>query len=187
MFDIDGFVAECVEAVQAEGRSGGLAVKEVIERAVADPAALEAALGPPDAAPVFTPWYVSDELTVLHVIWPPGVDLLAHDHRAWAAIGLYGGREDNVFFRTLPDGTLEERPGKTLRRHDTVLLGDDTIHAVSNPSREWTGAIHTYGNDYFAGGKRLWPDPSRPAAAFQVEKVVSVLEAAAVRARAAAG
>jgi hypothetical protein len=37
------------------------------------------------------------------VVWPPEVDLFAHDHNMWAVIGSYGGREDNRFFRRLPN------------------------------------------------------------------------------------
>ena len=64
---------------------------------------------------------------MLHVVWPPTVDLLAHDHEMWATIGLYGGREDNSFYRTVgSDGRLEPRGGTTLRAGDTVG-GLDTL------------------------------------------------------------
>jgi predicted metal-dependent enzyme (double-stranded beta helix superfamily) len=97
----------------------------------------------------------------------------------WAAIGLYGGREDNRVFRSLPDGTLEHRRTKTLLPRDTILLGDDTVHAVANPSREWTGAIHVYGGDFFRSGKRMWSDPARPAAPFDFDLLRRVLNDAA--------
>ena len=38
-------------------------------------------------------------LTVLNVVWAPGMVLPPHDHRMWAAIGIYAGQEDNEFFR----------------------------------------------------------------------------------------
>ena len=28
---------------------------------------------------------------------------MPHDHRMWAAIGIYSGREDNIFWRKVPD------------------------------------------------------------------------------------
>jgi predicted metal-dependent enzyme (double-stranded beta helix superfamily) len=182
MFAVDDFVGDCLDALHTAGGHGGAAVKEVVERAVSDPAAIEAALGPPAAAAVFSTWFRSDELTVLHVVWPPDVDLLAHDHKMWAAIGLYGGREDNRFFRVLPEGDLEVRDTKTLEAGDTTLLGNETVHAVANPSAAWTGAIHVYGGDYFVSGRRMWPDPRRPAIEFDASRVMSVLEEAAVRA-----
>ena len=40
-----------------------------------------------------------DELTVLHVVWAPRMTIYPHDHRMWAAIGIYAGQEDNSFFR----------------------------------------------------------------------------------------
>lgn len=104
---------------------------------------------------------------VLHGVWPPTADLSAHDHLMWAAIGLYGGREDNRVFRTLPDGGLEHRRTTTMLGGDTILLGDDAVHAVANPSREWTGAIHVYD----------------AAAPFDIGLLTDVLDSAARRAR----
>ena len=56
------------------------------------------------------------ELTVLHVVWAPGMDLLPHNHRMWAAIAVYTGSEDNTFFRRVPDDRthLVETGGKAL-------------------------------------------------------------------------
>ncbi len=38
-----------------------------------------------------------------------------------------------------------------------MLLGDDTIHAVTNPLRQLTGAIHVYGGDFFTQPRSQWP------------------------------
>lgn len=184
MFSIEQLVADCLDAVHDAAEHGGRAVKEVVERSVSEPARIDSVVGSPADQPVFTTWHNSDELTILHVIWPPEVDLFAHDHRMWAAIGLYGGREDNRLFRTLPDGRLEERGEKTLSRGDSILLGDDTVHAVANPSREWTGAIHVYGGDYFASGRHMWPDRDGGAIDFDVTRLQDVLQVAADRATA---
>lgn len=102
----------------------------------------------------------------------------------WATIGLYSGREDNQFFQRHDDGTVERRPkGISLRAGDAVALGADTIHSVSNPSREWTGSIHTYGGDFFAAGRSMWPALDAPPSEFDSAKVEVVLEAAAAKAR----
>jgi hypothetical protein len=140
-------------------------------------------------APLSRKFWRGLSLTVLHIVWPPEVDLLAHDHLMWAAIGLYGGREDNQLFRSLPDGSLEHRRAKTLHGGDSILLGDDTVHAVANPSRELTGAIHVYaihvyGGGYFREGRQMWPQPERPAVPFDVEVVRQTLNDAASRAHA---
>ena len=182
VFSIDQMVADCLEAVQDSGGNPGVAVEEVLARAVSDPAAIESAIGQPQELPVITTWFNTNELTVLHIVWPPEVNLMAHDHLMWATIGLYGGREDNQVFRPLPDGSLEHRRARTLRRGDTILLGDDTVHAVANPSREWTGAIHVYGGDYFRGGKHMWPQPEEAAVPFDVDVVRQTLSTAAARA-----
>lgn len=183
MFSIEQLVEDCLEAVRTEGASGSVAVKDVVARAVADPAAIEKAIGPAPEQPLFSTWFNSEELTVLNVIWPPGADLTPHDHKMWAAIGLYGGREDNRFFRVLPEGNLEERGTKVLSERDTVLLGDDTVHQVANPSKAWTGAIHVYGGDFFIRGRRLWLDPAAPPIEFDAAHVQRTLAEAAARAR----
>jgi predicted metal-dependent enzyme (double-stranded beta helix superfamily) len=181
-FSIDQVVADCLAAMEDASGHAGTAVADVLARVVAEPAAIESVLGHPRDQPVFSTWFNSDELTVLHVVWPPTVDLVAHDHTMWATIGLYGGREDNRLFRELPDGSLEERRATTLVGGDTIVLGADTVHAVANPSREWTGAIHVYGGDYFRDGRRMWADPARGASPFDVSVVTTALDQAATRA-----
>jgi predicted metal-dependent enzyme (double-stranded beta helix superfamily) len=145
MFDVDTFVSDCLAANTAD--QPRLAVKEVLDRAVSDPASVAAAL-PPDRAQL-TKLYVSDTLTVLQVVWGPGQRIRPHDHRTWATIGIYSGGEDNSFYRRA-DGGLAESGGRELRPKDVCLLGDDTIHAVHNPTGEFAGAIHIYGGDFFA-------------------------------------
>jgi predicted metal-dependent enzyme (double-stranded beta helix superfamily) len=179
VFSIDQLVADCLAAVQDSGMQPGAAVEEVLARVVSNPAAIETAIGQPHDLPVITSWFNSDELTVLHIVWPPEVNLLAHDHLMWASIGLYGGRENNQVFRPLPDGSLEHRRTRELHGGDTILLDEDAVHAVANPSREWTGAIHVYGGDYFRGGKHMWPQPEQPSVPFDVEVVRQTLADAA--------
>jgi len=184
-FSVDQFIADCLTA-RREGQSA-VAVREVLDRTVAMPAPLTATIGSAIRQPSFATWFNSEELTILHVVWPPGVDLFPHDHQMWAAIGIYGGREDNRLFRRLADGKLEQRAEKTMLSGDTVLLGDDTVHAVANPGREWTAAIHIYGGDYFADGRHMWPDASGKPVPFATDRLVDVLESAAEAARGQAG
>jgi predicted metal-dependent enzyme (double-stranded beta helix superfamily) len=182
-FAVEAFVGECLDAVRAEGDRGSLAVREVLESALTDPSSIEQEVGDPTEIPLFTTWHNSEELTVLHVVWPPTVDLLAHNHEMWATIGLYGGREDNRYFRARPDGSVEHRGGTTLLSGDTVVLGHDAIHAVANPSREWTAAVHIYGGDYFGTPRCMWPDEGEAPVDFDVGRVTETLEAAAARSR----
>jgi len=38
-------------------------------------------------------------------------ELLPHNHQMWAIIGLYTGREDNIFWRRVPEATPVEAAG----------------------------------------------------------------------------
>src|SRR2546430_1094485 len=118
MFDVDAFVADCITANrETEPR---LAVKEVLTRALCAPDRVAAALVPDRAG--ITPLHVSPALTVLRVVWAPGMTLGPHDHRMWAAIGIYTGGEDNTFFRR-SGTTLTESGGRSLKPRDVCLLG----------------------------------------------------------------
>jgi predicted metal-dependent enzyme (double-stranded beta helix superfamily) len=87
------------------------------------------------------------DLTVIHVVWAPGMRLFPHDHRMWAAIGIYTGREDNTFYRR-DHGALAESGAKALEMGDVLVLGDDAVHAVANSRDRLAGAIHVYGGDF---------------------------------------
>ncbi len=160
MFDVDQLVAECQAAIaETEPRR---AVREVLERALADPAAVADALRPAEGG--LDLLHVADDLTVLHVVWAPGMRLFPHDHRMWAAIGIYAGQEDNAFYRRDPDdpGAIVATGGKEIATRDVLLLGDDTIHAVTNPTDRLTGAIHVYGGDFVRKPRSQWgPGPER--------------------------
>jgi predicted metal-dependent enzyme (double-stranded beta helix superfamily) len=158
MFDIDQFVVECREA-QVEGEPRR-AVREVLQRALSQPERVAAALSPTEGG--FTLLHHTPDLTVIDVVWAPGMRIYPHDHRMWAAIGIYAGQEDNEFFRRSGPGsrTLTGSGGKQLAVGDVLLLGDDTIHAVTNPLSGLTGAIHVYGGDFINEPRSQWgPGP----------------------------
>jgi len=182
MFDKDEFVAECLAAVQSSDGAHG-AVKEIVERAVSNPSAIEAEVGDRTVSPMMTIWHRSDELTVLHIVWPPDVDVFAHDHNMWAAIGIYGGREDNQFYRRLENGRIEPHTGKTITKRDTILLGSDVVHSVANPTREWTAALHVYGGEFFNTPRTMWDKGTFEPMVFDAEFIQQSLEAAAATAR----
>ena len=103
--------------------------------------------------------------------------LAAHDHRMWAAIALYSGGEDNAFYRRAEPG-LVESGGRSLRPGDVCLLGSEAIHAVTNPTSEYAGAIHVYGGDFFATARSEWTgDPLREQP-YDVNRVLATFEAA---------
>jgi predicted metal-dependent enzyme (double-stranded beta helix superfamily) len=179
MFEIDEFVAQC-HAALAESQPS-LAVKEVVERAVSDPASIDATLGQANAGGLRC-LHRSPDLTVLQLVWPPHVVLFPHDHGMWAANGIYGGVEDNLYFRR-QDTTIERSGAEQLVAGEVGLLGEKVIHSVTNPRGSYTAAIHVYGGDYFGVPRSQWDATTLEEQPFDVEKVRALLDAADRRAR----
>jgi predicted metal-dependent enzyme (double-stranded beta helix superfamily) len=131
-----------------------LAVRDVLDELVGDHGALERALGPVEVGGITTLHNAAD-LTILHVAWTPGMALNPHEHCMWAVIGMYGGQEDNAFYRRASNG-LEPAGGKELPAGDVLVLGDDVIHSVANSRREFAVALHVYGGDFFSVARSEW-------------------------------
>ena len=149
MFDVDQFIADCRAAIAAD-RSHKL-VRDVVARAVSEPAAVLRCLGEPKRS-VLQPLHRSRQLTIVNVVWAPKMTVVPHNHQMWAVIGIYTGREDNIFWRRVAgarDGKLEVAGAKALSVRDAEPLGRDIIHSVTNPIDRLTGAIHVYGGDFF--------------------------------------
>jgi predicted metal-dependent enzyme (double-stranded beta helix superfamily) len=163
VFDLDRFIADCRDAVAADPTHKG--AREAVARAVADPSAVLAGLGEPLRAGV-DPLYRADDLTILNVVWGPHMTIMPHNHLMWAVIGIYTGREDNIFWRRLDEGAqgraeqhrIEAAGAKSLGPRDAEPLGRDIIHTVTNPLPRLTGAIHVYGGDFYAVSRSEW-DP----------------------------
>jgi predicted metal-dependent enzyme (double-stranded beta helix superfamily) len=159
-FDLDELLADCRAGL--EESDPRRAIREVVQRAMTRPDAVGDALRPQQGG--FTLLLHEPDLTVLHVVWAPGMRIYPHDHRMWATIGIYAGREDNAFYRRATDdrSTLVESGGKQLGVGDVVTLGDDTIHSVANTSGVLTAAIHVYGGDFVNEPRSQWgPGPER--------------------------
>jgi predicted metal-dependent enzyme (double-stranded beta helix superfamily) len=97
----------------------------------------------------------SPELLILRSELVPGLATPPHDHTAWAVIGVYGGREDNTFYRTSETG-LEEIGRQELRVGGSISLDPAVIHAVANPLETPTLALHVYGADLLTVRRRMW-------------------------------
>jgi predicted metal-dependent enzyme (double-stranded beta helix superfamily) len=151
-FDRDRFVEDCIAATR-EGESQA-AVREVLARAVSDPAAVLAALGPPRMAGMDV-LHRSPALTIFAAKWAPQMNLVAHDHRLWALIGIYTGREDNIFWRRTAQG-IEAFGADVLFAGDVAALPADAIHSVTNPLPRYTAGIHIYGGDFFNTPRSQW-------------------------------
>jgi predicted metal-dependent enzyme (double-stranded beta helix superfamily) len=184
MFDVDQLIADCRAArAEAEPR---LAVRDLLQRELASHEDVARALDPREAG--FTMLYRDDDLTVLHVVWAPGMSIYPHDHRMWAVIGIYAGQEDNAFYRRSGPGlrTLTESGGKVLITGDVAVLGDDTIHGVTNPRDRLTGAIHVYGGDFANQRRSQWGPGPREERPYDIDEARQHFAAANV-AWAAAG
>jgi predicted metal-dependent enzyme (double-stranded beta helix superfamily) len=166
MTGTDALVTACVEA-RGESDSPG-AVREVLARYVTERAPIGDA---DDLRAGLHILYRSSDLTVLNVVWPPLMTLFPHDHRMWAAIGIYRGREDNAFYRRsgaslVPSGAKELLDGAVL------MLGADVIHGVHNPAQHsYTGAIHVYGGDFVGTPRSQWAPPELTEQPYDLEAV----------------
>jgi predicted metal-dependent enzyme (double-stranded beta helix superfamily) len=74
--------------------------------------------------------------------------------------GMYGGGEDNIYWRRLPDdskGRVEAAGAASLRQGEVTVLGRDIIHSVTNPLDKLSYALHVYDGDFLsAEGKSCW-------------------------------
>ncbi|MDH3400948.1 MAG: hypothetical protein OEM03_08260 [Chromatiales bacterium] len=152
--DIDRFVEECVAANKEVDAQA--AVQEVLARAVHKPGAVMDAIGEPSRAGI-TVLHHTDTLTIFSAAWTPQMNLMPHDHLMWANIGIYSGREDNIFWRR-QDDSIKAFSAEALFKGDTSALPLDAIHSVTNPLLKFTAAIHIYGGDFFETRRSLW-DP----------------------------
>jgi len=167
MFDLDRFIEDCIQARRED--ESHKAVREVVSAAVSDPSAIVNALGEPTGAG-FEPLYQDDDLTILNFTWAPLMTLMPHNHNAWAVIGIYSGREDNIFWRKTDDGHIEAAGAKSLMPGSASALGRDIVHSVTNPIEKLTSAIHVYGGDFFAPGRSEWDPETLEERAFDIDK-----------------
>ena len=105
--------------------------------------------------------------------------VMPHNHLMAAVIGLYTGREDNIFWRRIEteDGPRIEAAGaRSIGVRDCVPLGRDIIHSVTNPVSKVTGAIHVYDGDFFAIERSEWEPESLEERRYDVEKNMRLFE-----------
>ena len=178
MFDLERFIEACRAAVRED--SSHKAAREIVARAVSDPAGVMKGIGEPARGEVQKLYHAPD-LTILNVVWGPGMTVRPHNHLMWAVIGVYTGRENNIYWRRLPEdagGRIEAAGAKSLGVRDAEPLGRDIIHTVTNPLDRLTGAIHVYGGDFFATPRSEWDPETLIEAEFDVSKTMRLFEAA---------
>jgi predicted metal-dependent enzyme (double-stranded beta helix superfamily) len=181
-FDPQQFISECRDALR-EG-TPERAMREIVTRAVSEPSSILRSLGEPTRAGIQRVYH-TPELTILNVIWAPHMTLLPHDHRMWAVIGIYSGREDNIFWRRRGDSEqsrIEAAGARALSDRDVVPLGRDIIHSVTNPIPRLTAALHIYGGDFFEQPRSEWDPETLRERPFDVQRAQLVFEEANRRA-----
>ena len=181
MFDKDLFIEACIEALKDPLPTR--AVDEIVREAIRDPDSIERVLGTPAEAGINV-IHRSDALTILNVIWAPKMAIYPHDHNTWAVIGIYGGREDNAFFRRRQGARgLDQINGRSLGQEEAIILGPDVVHAVTNPLLKYTGAIHVYGGDFFALPRSEWDTPEAAEQPYSVDHTLKTFADANERAQ----
>jgi predicted metal-dependent enzyme (double-stranded beta helix superfamily) len=143
MLQKDHFIQDCIDNV-AQGQG---AIREIVQQVLCDCGNVINWFGEPAHAGINT-LYRSRELTIINFVWAPYMSLMPHNHNMFAVIGIYAGREDNIFWRRTPD-SIEAAGAKTLGPGEVATLGQDIIHSVFNPISKMTSALHVYGGDFF--------------------------------------
>ena len=124
MFNRDHFIQDCTKAVA----DGPAAIREIMADAFSDCGRLMSELGEPQHAGI-TPIHRSRDLTIINFVWAPCMSLMPHNHQMFSVVGIYSGREDNVFWRRT-ERSIEAAGAKSLGAGDVTVLGHDIIHSV---------------------------------------------------------
>jgi predicted metal-dependent enzyme (double-stranded beta helix superfamily) len=90
-------------------------------------------------------------LAVFAAAWLPGRGAPPHNHGTWAVVAGVDGRERNIFWKRVDDGS---RPGyaeivkqaeKVFGAGEVVTFLPDSIHSVTNDTDAVTVSLHVYG------------------------------------------
>jgi len=176
-FDRGQFIDECLRAVR--GPSPQADIHQIVKRAVSDPPVLEAFLGTKLGRDVGI-LHHSPELTIQHVVLPPGFRTGIHDHLVWAVIGTWSGFEDNTEYHRTDSGLSQ---GDTTRcgPGDVINLAHDIVHEVAAPPDLPSRALHIYGGALFDQPRHQWdgdPPIGRPADDAGFAQYIEALSAA---------
>jgi predicted metal-dependent enzyme (double-stranded beta helix superfamily) len=165
-FDVESFIADCRRAL--DDTDARATIRELKNRTMEDSRGVARALGRDVGG--LNIIHSSADLTVANVIWAPRMVLYPHDHRMWAAIGIYQGTEDNTLYRRGPE-RIAAAGGRELNDGDVLMLGPDAIHSVQNPLSRFTGAIHVYGGDFVNEPRSQWDPDTLAEQPWDLEQV----------------
>ena len=174
-FNLDHFVADCVKLIEQPDSQA--TIRELAESAVSDYSAVVNELGEPIEAGL-VPLYHAENLTILNITWAPGMILYPHNHCMWANIAIYGGKEENNFYRRDPDGQIVQCGQSMLEERSVAPLHEDVIHSVRNPADKLTAAIHIYGGDFFNAPRSEWDMETLTESPYNIENTRATFAAA---------
>ncbi len=161
--ELKNFVQACVPLAASHEHGG---VKRLLTELIAEPSFASSI--PPFGEVETSPrgWtlggefvcHKADDLTVMILDTLPGVEQPPHDHEMHAIIGVFEGCEDQRFFARSSEG-VTPAAGRSMEAGDVVVLGEQSIHAISSPAGRAARAIHVYFGDIYDVERSLFhPD-----------------------------
>lgn len=176
-FDKEQFVADCLRAAGATDPVA--AVREVLAAAIADPAAIDTALGS-EVGGDFGILHASDELTLQRIVFPAGYSTGLHEHRLWALLAVYAGTERHEIYRVAGD-RLEAEAVREHAAGGIEILSPEHAHSSSAVGTEHLRGFHVYLGNLFATDAGEWDEPDgkrRPFSDAWLERLIVALGAA---------
>ena len=116
MFDLNRFIEDCDNRIGQ--KNNHKAVMDILSKAIESPNQLFDQFGEPTQGGI-QKIYQSDKFSILNVVWTPNMSIMPHNHNMWAAIGVYSGREDNIFWRRL-DNKENGKIEKSSRKEEKI-------------------------------------------------------------------
>ena len=151
MFELLEFTTACKRVVA----NGPKAILELMQDTLQDLESVKKATAELSAASPIALLHEAEDLLIANIALEALTDSPAHNHTMWAVIGIYQGREDNVFFERRND-TLSEKNRRAVHAGEAIVLGPEVIHAVSNPLSTPTLGIHVYGGNLRTAQRSMW-------------------------------
>ena len=171
-FDVERFVEDCRRA--RDDANGHGALHAIVAREISNPRAVLLALGEPQAGGIRT-LYRSADLTILNIVWSPLMQLMPHEHKMWSVIGIYTGREDNIFWHRTTKA-VQAVQAEAISAGRAVSLPEDVIHSVANPIAKYTGALHVYGGDFFATARSEWDPETLAEREWNIQEAIQIFK-----------
>ena len=139
-FSIEKFISEAREAAQSSEPTR--AIRRLLKKALENPGEIA------DANPLENDekdvlLFEDDSVSVWITRFVPDIVIPPHEHKMNAFIGVFQGREKNIFFKRQSDG-LKYTGSKVLATGQVLSIGGDGIHSVVADGNEPCCSLHVY-------------------------------------------